>query len=159
MISHAGELEGDAMTASDDREFVALHKSLRRDLERLGGECAAAGVDRDPKAEIAELKAAIKMLRKKLAEHFAFEEQEDGGYMRIVTSARPTLKSKVDRLRADHNAILASLDDLLGQRKGAQSAAALRSAFVAAMRTLRRHEAKEMDLVQQAVLDDLGSGD
>jgi hemerythrin len=146
------------MTESD-RDFAELHKSLKKDLARIDRDCASATRGSDQETQVAELRAAIKVLRKKLADHFNFEEQEDGGYMQLVVTARPTLTRKVNRLRADHDAILASLDEIIATPDARQTTDALRSAFVATMRILRRHEAKEMDLVQQAVLDDLGSPD
>jgi len=147
------------MTRSEDRDFAELHRSLKRDLARIDRDCASASQGDGEQAQVAEVRGAIKVLRKKLAEHFAFEEKEDGGYMQIVVTARPTLTRKVELLRSEHGAILASLDHIISTGAGGQSAAALRAAFVAAMRDLRRHEAKEMDLVQEAVIDDLGNVD
>jgi len=108
---------------------------------------------------IRELKGAINTFRAKLSDHFAFEEEEGGGYLQGVLAARPTLKRKVERLRSDHEVILAALGELVMPTSESESCETLKARFVDAIRYLRRHELEELDLLQDATTRDLGTTD
>jgi len=148
------------MKASDYREFAQQHRSLKSDIERIQGSPPFRScVDRDEEALVSELRRAISALRRKLCDHFDFEEQEGGGYLLEVTTLRPTLTHKVERLRSDHDIILAALDKLIISTAQSESCERLKSSFVEAIHYLRKHEIEEMDLLQDTTLHDLGTAD
>jgi hemerythrin len=148
------------MKAVDHREFAQQHRSLKSDIDRIQGSPPfRPSVARDEQAAVSELRRAIRALRAKLHDHFAFEEQEGGGYLLEVVTVRPTLTHKVERLRSDHDIILAALDKLIASTAQSESCETLKSSFVKTVRYLRKHEIEEMDLLQDTTIHDLGTAD
>jgi len=143
------------MNKPERRVFASQHEKLNREIDRIQGREFRSPA---PEAGIAavDLERAIGAFRTSLREHFAFEESEEGGYLRQVIAARPTLKKSVERLLADHGAILAALADLELASRANQSSATIKSRFVNTVRHLRHHESEEMELLQHALMDDIG---
>jgi len=143
------------MNKPERRVFASQHEKLNREIDRIrDGDLLAPGPEAGTAA--VELKRAIGTFRASLREHFAFEESEEGGYLRQVIDARPTLKRSVERLLADHGSILAALADLEQASKPDESSATIKSGFIKTVRRLRHHEAEEMELLQHAIMDDIG---
>ena len=105
---------------------------------------------------------SLSSLQSHLKNHFAFEEF--GGFMEEVVHALPSVSRQVERLRTDHERMLADL--------GRVSSIAGECAAVTGppppnlceevhrfLEMLRQHENEENDLVQRAFLDDLGTVD
>ena len=92
-----------------------------------------------------------------LREHFALEEE--GGYLQEVIDRRPGLQSRVAGLRRQHAAFLGEGAALSHHLLGARVPHDALARVVRLLEALRRHEIAEHDLLQQAFLDDLGSGD
>ena len=148
------------MKASDPREFAQQHANLRGDIARIQDSAPfRTSPNRDEQAMLTELRRAIGALSAKLRDHFAFEEEDGGGYMLEVITSRPTLKHQVERLRSDHDAILAALDEMVLSKAKDRSCEELKIRFVQTIRQLRKHEHAEMDILQLAIVHDLGIAD
>jgi len=85
-----------------------------------------------------------------LARHFHIEESD--GYFTDVLATKPELERRVEGLRAQHTEILAQLDTVA-------STDATPEGIENFIVTLRAHEADERELLQDATLQDLGTGD
>lgn len=95
-----------------------------------------------------------------LKTHFAFEEF--GGFMEEVVSASPNASPQVERLKQDHQAILAESERLCRGARGGSSyseTTQLRRKILHLLELLNRHEHAENELVQRVLMDDLGTTD
>jgi iron-sulfur cluster repair protein YtfE (RIC family) len=95
-----------------------------------------------------------------LKTHFAFEEF--GGFMEEVLGASPNASPQVERLKQDHQTILAESERLCRMtREGSLSSEAsqLRKKILHLLELLNRHEHAENELVQRVLMDDLGTTD
>jgi hypothetical protein len=99
-------------------------------------------------------------LRTRLAEHFAFEEQ--GGYMAAVLDHAPQLHRTVGELLAEHRQLAEGLDSLIEAAHAAAAGGHLEE-FTGRVKEwaarLRRHEARENRLVQDASNRDTAAED
>jgi len=95
-----------------------------------------------------------------LKTHFAFEEF--GGFMEEVLGASPNSSPQVERLKQDHQTILAESERLCRvTRRGSSSSetSQLRKKILHLLELLNRHEHTENELVQRVLMDDLGTTD
>ena len=95
-----------------------------------------------------------------LKTHFAFEEF--GGFMEEVVGASPNASPQVERLKQDHQTILAESERLCRvARRGSPSSetSQLRKKILHLLELLNRHEHAENELVQRVLTDDLGTTD
>lgn len=91
-----------------------------------------------------------------LERHFAAEEE--GGYFAELREPRPDLEHRFSMLEAQHEQMLAALEGI--RRDGGSLAMdELNSRVTGVLDTLRAHEAAERELLQGAVLRDIGVGD
>jgi hypothetical protein len=134
------------LTLADDMHRV--HAALRHDLERLPQVLAVP----------TEARRFLGELRDHLIQHFRCEEE--GGYMATVLQRRPQSERAVRQLLAEHGPLLEGLDALL---KEASTAEQIDDGFRARVGTwaalLRRHEAEENVLVEDAFNQDIGQDD
>jgi len=105
---------------------------------------------------------SLSSLHSHLKNHFAFEEF--GGFMEEVLHALPSLSRQVERLRADHERMLADLGRVSSIAEECATATGpppreLCEEVHRFLEMLRRHENEENNLVQRAFLDDLGTVD
>jgi hypothetical protein len=127
-------------------EIERQHRQLRGVMKRIRGllgERAGQRVD---------LAAETRSLANELRAHF--EAEESGGYLDVVLEKRPGWSRRVDGLREQHREILQELADL-ARRPAAQIAEQLGPA----LDRVQAHDTEECDLVQRAVIEDIGSGD
>jgi hypothetical protein len=127
-------------------EIERQHRELRGVVERLRG-LLSEGAGRK-----ADLAAETRSLEQELRRHF--EAEESGGYLNVVLEKRPGWSRRVDGLREQHREILLSLADL-ARRPPAEIAEQLG----AALDRVQEHDSEECDLVQRAVIEDIGGGD
>ena len=95
-----------------------------------------------------------------LKTHFAFEEF--GGFMEEVVGASPNASPQVERLKQDHQAILAESERLCRMARGGSPSSEisqLRKKILHLLELLNRHEHEENELVQRVLMDDLGTTD
>lgn len=104
----------------------------------------------------AELRRAVRKLRKQLAAHVMAAEGPDGLYARLVADA-PRLTRPVANLVVDHQELLARADSLSRRldQPGTDAAAARRDAGDL-LEALSRHRQRGADLVYEAYETDLG---
>jgi hemerythrin len=145
---------------SEDRTSPAVvealaraHQALLQDLRRLEDTArAAAG------ATLAEARAWLVAVRAHLADHFRFEEED--GYLDAVRKREPRLERAAEQLAEEHRSLMRDLDALL---KAAAEATrlddGLREGLRRWVKEVRKHEARENDLVQEAFAQDIGTKD
>ncbi len=141
------------MLASDDvrKRMHHEHRTLRvlqEDmLDRFETFCSEPGVQSH-----GAMVEVFRDFRASLERHFDFEEE--GGYLRAVTTRRPHHQDQVDALRAEHDTIRdimarlsAELDaDLTGDLPRCET---FKNDFVELMRQFGRHEQAESELVME----------
>jgi hypothetical protein len=140
-------------TGSATEEIIEAHASLNEDLKRLEeAALPAAGRERW------ELAAQLRATRADLVEHFRLEEH--GGYMDSVRQREPRLERTVEELAAEHRQLLQALDRLLDQAGAPAGDAGTFGAEVRAwVASVRRHEGREINLVQEAFSVDISADD
>jgi hypothetical protein len=131
------------------RAHAALLENLRR-LEEATRPGSAEG--------LAELCARLTATQVYLLEHFRFEEQD--GYMDVVRKREPRLERAVQELAEEHRQLAQSLAALLARARPALGPGhSIREAVRDWVERVRRHEARENDLVQNAFGVDIGAED
>jgi molybdopterin converting factor small subunit len=98
------------------------------------------------------LGATLRELVALLGEHFKEEEAADGLYD-TVTKIAPRYSGRVKLLAQEHAALLASAE--AAERRASETSEEISSLIA----KLRRHEEMETELLNEAVLSDLGGGD
>jgi hypothetical protein len=131
---------GDAM--------LRAHETLHEDLDRL----------HEALASVAAAGHWLTALRGHVIDHFRQEEQ--GGYMAAVLERQPHKERVVQQLLAEHARLAEALDALLAEVASAESLDdGLRGRVGAWAEHLRRHEAEENVLVEDAFNRDVGPTD
>ena len=96
-----------------------------------------------------------------LRDHFAVEEE--GGYLADILKVAPRLSRRAAHLEQNHKEFSERLESLLALARYAVEAPddweRVRTGLEGFLQALRAHEDKENELVHEAFLDDLGSGD
>jgi iron-sulfur cluster repair protein YtfE (RIC family) len=94
-----------------------------------------------------------------LKTHFAFEEF--GGFMDEVVGTSPNASQQVERLKQDHQTILAESERLcrIASGESLSSESQLGKKILKLLELLNRHEHAENELVQRVLMDDLGTTD
>jgi len=130
-----------------------VHAVLLKDLKKLTDAAQA------PSAISAEAwHKQLEPLRKRLAEHFYWEEQD--GYMSAVLKREPHQERVVQHLLADHRQLMKSLNALLEQTaRGADVDEAFRHQVREWVEALRAHEHRENSLVEDVFSLDTGTKD
>jgi hypothetical protein len=125
---------------------AALHKDLQQLDQALARESAA------------KIRARLDATLGHLVEHFYFEEQN--GYLDAVRQREPRFEHALTKLAAEHGELKRTLEELIAKaRPAAALDDALREAIHVWIEQVRRHEAKENDLVQDAFNLDIGPED
>ena len=131
------------LTLADDMHRV--HAALRHDLDRL----------REVLTTPERARQFLVELRAHVAQHFRCEEE--GGYMATVLQRRPQSERAVRQLLAEHRPLLEGLDALLKEVGTAERIDdGFRARVAAWAELLRRHEAEENVLVEDAFNQDIG---
>jgi hypothetical protein len=125
-----------------------VHAALRHDLDRLPQVLTSP----------VEARRFLTELRAHVAQHFACEEE--GGYMAVVLERRPESEHAVQQLLGQHRPMLALLDVFVREAEGAEKIDDdLRNRIAGWAELLRRHEAEENVLVEDAFNQDIGAED
>jgi hypothetical protein len=107
---------------------------------------------------LAELRARLGEARADIIKHFRFEEQN--GYMDVVRKREPRLEWNIQQLADGHRQLADSLDGLVQESGTATKLGdTLLQEIRAWIERLRQHEAREDDLVQDALNLDFGTED
>lgn len=139
---------------NDSAERLArAHASLLTDLRTLEDEIRPAA-----RTGLGELQARLAATRSHVREHFRFEER--GGYLTGVRQCEPRLEHAIRELAQEHRRLLQDIDAIIaGARTAVQVDEPLAEAVHDWIRQLRHHEARENDLVQDALIPDLAAED
>jgi DNA-binding transcriptional ArsR family regulator len=133
--------------------LLRAHGALLADLRKLE-EAVRPSEGENPK----ELLARLGATRTHITEHFRFEEQN--GYLDAVRQREPRLERIIQQLAEEHRQLEQSLDTLVGEAQVAATLGeSLRQEIQAWVERVRRHEARENDLVQDAFNLDIGAED
>lgn len=124
------------------------HKVLGAALARL-----------EETADPARLLPQLEDLRRKLSRHFVSEEANDG-LPKIVGPSAPQFIAPLERLFTEHEEFLADLDRLTSDTRALLAKSEeIHSGIADFAGRLRDHEARESELLRDAVYTDFGSGD
>jgi ElaB/YqjD/DUF883 family membrane-anchored ribosome-binding protein len=98
----------------------------------------------------------------RLLQHFDLEE--DGGFMADLVGHVPRMSDKIDALEAEHAELLDTLESIIADLKRADSLsqwenAKLKVRISSLLKALRKHEAAECALIQEAYYQDIGVAD
>lgn len=132
-----------------EQDVLAEHRSIH-EMTRLMEACR----------DLDELLRRLEEFRARLAPHFVGEEAPDG-FFDVVRSRASRHLARVEQLGKDHRAFLDEIDRLGGQARACLAgpvAEILRGAADFARR-LREHEARENDLLIDAMYIDIGEDD
>lgn len=137
------------------RELLDQHEALMKALQRLETVLDAPREEHHPGAR-PRVVLDLEAVRARLADHFAAEE--DGGYFAELLADRPDLRARARVVAAQHGEITRALDDVLA-REATLDLAALDQPARAVVALVRRHEAEERRLVEDAVQQEVGTPD
>jgi hypothetical protein len=129
-------------------QMLRAHAALQEDLRAI----------RQALGTPAEARRQLFALRAHVLDHFRQEEQD--GYMAPVLARQPQQERTVARLLAEHGRLASGLEDLV--REAAEATVIddrFRERVWAWAEDLRRHEADENVLVEDAFNRDVGSKD
>jgi hypothetical protein len=131
--------------------LARAHESLLDDLRKLEevtGQASGEG--------LAELRVRLGATREHLARHFRFEEQN--GYMEAVRKREPRLGRAIEQLAGEHSQLLQTLEAVIAEAGVAtRLGEALREGVRQWAGSVREHEARENELVQDTFNLDIGA--
>jgi RNA polymerase-binding transcription factor DksA len=144
-----------------DRDYAEAVSTQHLDLQRLLHALSIAlGMIESRTCETAAL-VLIADLHDELADHFALEEMD--GYFGEAVASAPRLARRVERMQREHAWFCERSSDLLAEASRAAFAPGVWLRVEAGFRDLRAdllaHETAENDVMRDALMDDLGSGD
>jgi hypothetical protein len=134
-------------------ELDHAHASLMRHLQAL--EDAARGEGGLTPLNVGNRLAAA---RKQVTEHFACEEKN--GWTDVVLKREPRLEHAIGHLLDEHRELAQSLDTLIDEAGTIQPLDnVFREKVLRWIERVRDHEAREIELLEDAFVKDLGAGD
>lgn len=129
------------------------HATLMADLQTLEAAARPARAEGPP-----GLREVLRATRKHLVEHFRFEERN--GYMDAVRERAPHLEKAVRELAHEQRVLKGGLDALIEESASSgRDDEALGAKILDWVEHVRRHEARENDLVQDAFNLDISAED
>jgi len=133
--------EAERLTAAD-RRIAAMAQSLRG-VQGLG-----------------QLAQSVRHLRDILEVHFSNEEAPDG-FFDMIRDRAGLYVARVEQLRQEHVALMRDADAMLDQIRAcvAGPVADIRTQASTLADRIERHEARESDLLGDAMSTDVGAGD
>ncbi len=125
------------------------HRQLRQTLAQV-----------EATSDLALLLTLLRRLRTQLREHFA-DEEGDGGLADAVMDSAPERLRRLDALFAEHREFLDATDELIARVDTIlnRTEAQVLGDVHALARRLHDHEARETELLTDAVFTDTGGGD
>jgi hypothetical protein len=152
-------------TISINPAFLQEIKDDHHELRQLKHH-AAAMLNRPAwmKVEHDRLLDLLMKLRDQLAMHFSLEEAY--GYFEDAISVAPHLSARAERLRSEHGELFSELcriveraERLAYHEEPAAVVGELAEEYQVFSDHLRKHEARECELILEAFDDDIGAGD
>jgi hypothetical protein len=137
------------------------HEVLRQTVETLRPVLEAAAAPGAGDETRSDARALLTLLARELPTHFAFEERV--GVLAAAVAEAPHLARRADSLLRDHGRLAKIAAAVRMRADRAEDACErwewVRDAFALLHGELLEHERGEGRILQQAYLDDLGSGD
>jgi hypothetical protein len=141
------------MDRTESQPLTRAHAALLEDLHKLEQALSAASPPNMP-----EFCACLAATRTDVTEHFRAQEQ--CSFMDTVQRQQPHLEPAIHRLAAEHRELTASLDALLNEVVVSGTLGnGLRGKLTDWIERVRRHEAHEVDFIQDVVDCDIGTKD
>jgi hypothetical protein len=141
------------MEKTPSQPLTRAHAALLEDLRKL-----ELALNANPPPVMAELRIRLVATRDNMVEHFRAQEQNSS--MESIERQQPYLETAIHRLADEHRSLAASLDALIREAtRAAALAATLRDQLRAWIGQVRRHEAHEVDFIQDAIDLDIGTKD
>lgn len=138
------------MSTSTMNVTCARHHALLKDLDVLEKDAGYLNA--------AALRTRMIKSKRDLSEHF--DDEEHGGYLLTVRARDPNLSCLIDRLKAEHRELRMALDALLWRFEHPEMLTpALRADIQDWVTSVRAHETRENELIQDAFGRDIGAGD
>jgi len=135
------------------RALHRAHTALLEDLRKL-----EQAVSQPSEETPTGLCVRLAKARAHLTEHFRFEERN--GYMDAVSKRDPRFDRTIQQLAEEHRVLARTISELHGEAKESSSLKeTLRGRVRTWIESVRRHEARENDLVQDAFNMDVGAED
>jgi hemerythrin-like domain-containing protein len=107
---------------------------------------------------VAPLTDRLTAMRAAVIEHFRIEEQD--GYLNAVRKREPRLERAIQQLAEEHGQLARSLAAVIAEARGATDVSdKLREKVRDWIECVRRHEARENDVVQDAFNQDISAED
>lgn len=164
-IRIADSLDSPTGTVTLNTAFLEEIKDVNQELwvllERLRYLCSRPISMRSQSHELVEL---VVKLRDLIAMQFSLEEAY--GYFENPVSVDPRLSKRADELRSEHQNLYAAIsriaelaEDLLHQKRLASLTTIVPVDFDRFYFALRRHERLERELMSEALLKEIGTGD
>jgi len=155
MAGRENMMTADSTNTALAQSLQAQHHELR-DFLKEGTQILA-----DPLWAADDLFSLLAVLRRHMLEHF--EHEEKGGYFREAILIRPQLAPQAEALLEQHADFVAMIEELLVMARTDNIPAAVRNDLETRWQQFNiefcRHEAGEVDLLQDAFTEDLGTGD
>lgn len=130
-------------------DISAQHRELREMLGTI-----------EATSELAQLVPLLETLRDDLQAHFADEERPEGGLAEAVGASAPRHLRRLAELMDEHGRLLETVEELILRGRTLMNGAVreLIHDARAVSEQLRRHEARETELLTDAVYADIGGG-
>lgn len=112
----------------------------------------------DPAAAMQAMDAYVQYL------HDHFQHEDDGGFFDGITNIAPRLSERANAVSHEHEQLLSSATVFRDTLRSTQSPSAtwwdeFEQGFHRLAKALMQHERREQELLQEAFLDDIGTGD
>ncbi len=142
-----------------DHDFFEIMKREHQELIDLLGQIRhALATDNKDAGEIEKL---VGNLVRRMRSHF--QDEEEGGYMSKALECAPRLTPLAEQLHQQHATLLeiaGRLSSHVGTKAGTEPWwTELAEIFDGFAKQLLKHESQENDLVQEAFIQDIGTGD
>lgn len=135
-------------------KIEAEHKDMREHLRELH---RILDTRADPIRAITAIGAFVACLR----EHFRHEDE--GGFFAEITEVAPRLSSRAEAVSHEHAGLLTIMEAFDAKVRDTQDSSAwwneTSQEFHRLIKELMHHERREQELLQEAYLDDIGTGD
>jgi hypothetical protein len=130
------------------------HASLLEDLRKLEQSLRAGGAG----VSTLDVRTQLASTHTHITNHFGFQEQN--GWRDSVRKQEPRLDHAVQNLLEEHRQLVQSLNTLSGEAEAIEDLDdAFRDKVLRWIHRVRDHEARENDLLEDAIVEDLGTGD
>lgn len=150
MAHETSTQRGDDLNVFDPSPAHAALRADLHDLEMIANPATPQGIDK--------LRVRLGEVRAHVLQHFSSEE--DGGWFDHIKRDQPRLAKAVQALVDEHIRLREALETIdLACRTASSIDESIRERVKAFVATMRQHESREDDLIQEAYNRDIGPAD